>query len=254
VTVNLTVLSCAAGRSSGYLLQVDGRNLLIDCGPGTVRALPIALEQVDGVVVTHEHADHCLDLVAAAYALRFPAPQAKPIPLWVPHEMTGVLEQLDEIFGVPTLDDMRRPIATAFDVQPLPLDGTTAHQVLPEVTLTSYAAQHAVPSAALRFTTSDHVIAFSSDTGPTDEITHAAHHADLFVCEATYRDVVPADAEQHGHLTGGQAGELASQANAGRLLLTHFSSPSDTAHAQKDAALAYPGPIDLATPGFRCAL
>src|SRR5690349_18800645 len=50
--------------ASSYLLEVEGRRFLIDCGPGAVRRLieaKIPLTSVSHLFLTHLHYDHCVD-------------------------------------------------------------------------------------------------------------------------------------------------------------------------------------------------
>ena len=47
--LELTVLACEAGRSSGYLLRHGTTAILIDCGPGVIRALE---EHIDPASLT----------------------------------------------------------------------------------------------------------------------------------------------------------------------------------------------------------
>lgn len=253
MTMNLTVLTCDAGRTSGYLLEHDGRHVLVDCGPGVSDALQhhIDLDALDAIVITHAHADHCLDLMGLAYALRFPTPRTRPLPLYVPAEMTGLISALDSQFGVPTLPALRAPIAQGTDVHPLDLDDPTPIPLLEGLRLTVRPAQHAVPSAALRFDDGDSTVAFSSDTGLTDTIADTATDADLFVCEATYLTATPEELTGHGHLTPDQAGSIAEKAKARRLLLTHLSRPADGPEARDRAATRYAGPVDVAIRGGR---
>ena len=78
----------AGGACSGYLVEDGGTRLLVDCGNGVFGKLRAATDPfaLDGVVISHVHADHVLDLVPFAYALLFarggrPFP---PLPLHVP--------------------------------------------------------------------------------------------------------------------------------------------------------------------------
>ena len=62
---------------SGYALRAEpgGPVTLFDCGPGSVRSLgaaEIALDEVERVVLSHYHLDHCADLLALAFARRNP--------------------------------------------------------------------------------------------------------------------------------------------------------------------------------------
>jgi ribonuclease Z len=50
-----------------------------------------------------------------------------------------------------------------------------------------------------------------------------ARDVDVLLCESTYLHEDAALAQAYGHLTARQAGELAAEAGARRLVLTHFS-------------------------------
>ncbi|NED51696.1 MBL fold metallo-hydrolase, partial [Micromonospora aurantiaca] len=73
--------------------------------------------------------------------------------------------------------------------------------------------------------------------------------ADIFLCEAAASVRTPGAAETH--LTPAQAGDLAKQAAAEHLVLTHLRPWADTAAALHEARQSYDGPITLATPGLR---
>jgi ribonuclease BN (tRNA processing enzyme) len=254
----LTVLSSAAGRSSGYLVEAAGRRVLVDCGPGAVAALAShgGPEGLDAVVVTHAHADHCLDLMGMGYALRCPDPLDRRIPLLLPESMTVVARRFDDLFGVPTSPQMARPIAQSFTLRPLALARPEPIELFPGLSLEAFPAKHAVESAALRFTASGVVLTFSSDTTWTESVVAAASGASLFVCEATYLDADEATLERNGHLTARMAGRLARASGARRLLLSHLSYPTDAARALADAGEAYDGSgsIEVATPGLTVSI
>jgi ribonuclease BN (tRNA processing enzyme) len=247
--LTVTTLSSEAGRSSSYLVRWHGKGLLVDAGPGALRALDHhgGLSAVDGIVVSHGHADHCLDLTAIAYARRFPDPDPEPLPLWLPAGTVPVLEALDDIFGVPTLEAMRRPIAQSFEVIPLSTRVPTMIELWERLSLTPFPAKHAVPCAAIRLQTPAGTVVFSGDTGYHHPIIAAADSADAFFCEATYLHASAGELDGHGHLTAALAGRLASEATAHRLVLSHLSRLSDAPQAMADASRHYPcAPIDLA--------
>ena len=67
-------------------------------------------------------------------------------------------------------------------------------------------------------------LVFTGDTSPCPALTEAARNADLLVCEATYGDDQDAAlAQERGHMTFSQAGQLARDAEVRRLWLCHFS-------------------------------
>jgi len=61
------------------------------------------------------------------------------------------------------------------------------------------------------------------DTRPCPAALELARDADLLVCESTYLDEERELAREAGHMTATQAAELARDAGARRLVLTHFS-------------------------------
>lgn len=67
------------------------------------------------------------------------------------------------------------------------------------------------------------VFAFVMDTGWCDGALALADGADLLVCESTFLDADAGLAREYGHLTARQAGRIAREAGARRLVLTHFS-------------------------------
>jgi ribonuclease BN (tRNA processing enzyme) len=63
-------------------------------------------------------------------------------------------------------------------------------------------------------------MAYSGDSGPSDELTELARDADLFLCEATLLEPNP-EGGTRGHLAADEAKEAFEAAGAKRLLLTH---------------------------------
>jgi ribonuclease Z len=75
-------------------------------------------------------------------------------------------------------------------------------------------------------------VCITGDTGSArwDELVGAMHGADVIVSEATYLNEEVDLARQYGHLTARQAAELATDAGARYLILTHISRR----HREKD--------------------
>src|SRR5829696_8016387 len=100
-----SILPRAGYGSSAYALQpaTGERSTLFDCGPGTLRALGAAglgLADVERVVISHFHPDHCLDLLALAFARRNPA--LRPVPsleLVGPRGLGPWLERAGALYG-----------------------------------------------------------------------------------------------------------------------------------------------------------
>src|SRR5919206_560034 len=82
--------------------------------------------------------------------------------------------------------------------------------------------------------------ACSAYTAICDSLLRLAQDADAFLCEASYLD--GADNPPDIHLTGREAGQVATKAGVGRLLLTHLVSAWGSESSTLDAAVgAYAG-------------
>src|SRR4051794_40819346 len=77
--LHLSILGCdgtyagPGGACSGYLVETGTHRLWLDAGPGTLSRLQqhVTLTDVDALVITHEHPDHCGELPVLRNALRF---------------------------------------------------------------------------------------------------------------------------------------------------------------------------------------
>jgi len=67
-------------------------------------------------------------------------------------------------------------------------------------------------------------VVYTGDTRPVQSVVDAAEDADLLIHDATFAEAAADRAEQTGHSTAREAGELAAAAGAKRLALTHISS------------------------------
>jgi len=80
--------------------------------------------------------------------------------------------------------------------------------------------------------------AYCLDTAPCDGARRLAEGVDLLLHEATFTENLAERAAETGHSTARQAAETARDANAKRLLLTHFSARYDTTDAHVAEARA----------------
>jgi len=113
--VRLTVLGgCggwpAAGEAcSGYLVEHEGFWLLIDPGYAVLPQLLLYLtaEQVDAVLISHGHPDHCADLnpLLRARALQDRSAGAPPIPPLPIHSLPGATDAVLALDRPGMLDD-----------------------------------------------------------------------------------------------------------------------------------------------------
>ena len=245
--MRLTVLGCAGSfpgpesACSAYLVDADGFRLLIDFGSGSLSALQryASLDSVDAIMLTHLHCDHMLDACTYVVVRRYdPAGALPPVPVYAP---LGAAERIAAAYSseAEPVDD----VYTFYGLQP----GTFP---IGPFTVTVDRVNHPIETYGVRVEHGGHVLAYSSDTAPCEALLRLAQGADLFLCEASYLD--GADNPPDLHLTGSEAGEAATKADVGRLLLTHlvpaWASEASTVEA---ATAAFAGPVDVVRPGSR---
>lgn len=74
--MKLTVIGCqgaypdAGKATSGYLIEEGNTRVLLDCGSGVLTKIQerCPLSELDAVVISHYHPDHCADLGCLQYA------------------------------------------------------------------------------------------------------------------------------------------------------------------------------------------
>jgi ribonuclease BN (tRNA processing enzyme) len=245
--MRLTVLGCAGSfpgpesACSAYLVEADDFRLLIDFGSGSMSALQrySDMKNIDAIILTHLHSDHMLDACTYVVVRRYDPNGALPaIPVYAP---LGAAERISAAYSSDneSMDD----VYTFYGLQP----GTFP---IGPFTITVDRVNHPVETYGVRIEHGGRVIAYSSDTAPCEALLRLAAGADLFLCEASYLDGV--DNPPGLHLTGGEAGEAATKADVGRLLLTHLIPAWFSEASIVDAAsAAYAGPVEVVRPGAR---
>jgi ribonuclease BN (tRNA processing enzyme) len=246
--VRVTVLGssgafpAAGGAASGYLLEHEGFHLALDFGTGALSNLQryVATAELDAIVLSHEHMDHCLDL-HPLFVARFFVPEPLPsLPLWAPPGAFDRIAVLED-------DEGRQQMQGVYDVHEVEAGGEFevgpfrfATRLLP----------HWVPNSGMRITADGAVLAYTGDTGPSDEIEAIARDADLLIAEASWQDADLASGKQPFHLTARQSAQHATRAGARRTLLSHFWPGSDRNLSREQAAEAYDGELLLANEGL----
>ena len=245
----------AGGACSGYLIEDGDTAVVLDCGNGVFSKMRHYRDytKVDGVVISHLHADHFLDLVPFSYALTY-APRQQPVPVdrWpgtdcpaCPRLVTprGSRDTYRRVVGAWGNDDLIENAFKLEEYQPsdAPEIGSLrfSFQTVPHVTETF--------AIGVQSTNGSGRFVFGADSRPTDELVEFARGCDLLLVEATLPR--PERTGQRGHLTPREAGEHARKAGVKRVVLTHISDELDELWARNEAQDAFGGPVDVAREG-----
>lgn len=245
----------AGGACSGYLIQTEGVNVLLDCGNGVFAKLREHIDYVDldAVLISHLHADHWLDLVPYSYALTY-SPRQQPVPVHIwegtdnparPRLIAppGAIEMFRRVVGAWGNDDL---IENAFEITEY-APGETVD--LGELTATFEEVPHFMQTFAvdLKNKVRGGRITYGADCRPGDEIVEIARDTDLLFVEATLPR--PERTGIRGHMTPGEAGEHARHAGAKKVVLTHISDELGDDWAKTEAEETFQGPVEIAREG-----
>lgn len=250
--MKLTVIGCAGSYpgpdspASCYLLEAEHDSgegartwrILLDLGSGALGWLQRVVDplSLDAVLLSHLHADHCLDLCGFYVMRKYhpDGPQPK-LPVWGPEHTALRMAKaydLDEDPGMNEEFDFRVYAGALrigpFEVEPVPVD-------------------HPVEAYGLRVTCGGRTVAYTGDTGPCESLGRLAADADLLLAEASFRD---GDKNPDSiHMTGADCGRVAARSGARMLVITHVPPWFDPGQMLVEARAVWDGPVQLARQG-----
>lgn len=231
---------------AGYALRPrpGAKVTLFDCGPGSLRMLAnvgIDLLEIERVVLSHFHVDHCLDLFALSFARHNPGLQpVPPLEIVGPVGLAKLIDRAEGSLARWAKGPNAELVELAADAR------GRAELARPEMRLACVANGHTSDSVSWRVDLAGGAsLAYSGDTPFEPRVAELARDVDLFVVECSHPDGrgVP------GHLTPTSAAELARLSRCRRLVLTHFYPQVEPTDARAIAAGIYGGPIELAHDG-----
>jgi ribonuclease Z len=256
------------------LMRRGGDRLLFDCGEGTQRQLmrSVGLTDVGCVFITHFHADHWLGLpgMLKSFALR---EREQPLAIYGPPGLQRMMEATYFIYGrlpyelrVTELDSADDVTFDGYTVAPVRVSHRTNNaygyaivedprpgHLDPELAerlgvkpgpdfgrLTRGETVAGVsPEQVMGPSREGRKIVISGDTSPCEMLAIVSHEADLLVHEATFAEEERERARQTGHSTARQAAQVALDAQARLLALTHISSRYPGGDLRDDARAVF---------------
>lgn len=253
--MKLTVLGGASAAPnarqgcSGYLLEADGRQLVLDLGPGTLLELKAHadLRRLDAVILSHLHIDHCLDLFALFWALctdmpRLPGPTPVHLPPGGAQFVRGVIDALAP-------EGVR--FAAIEQVFKLAEYDPDSELQIGGLRVTFAPTSHYIPCWAIRVEDGEgRACVYTGDTGPDADLRHFVAGAQTLVAEAMLLETSRYGDGFRGSSTAAEAAALARDASAEALIITHISEERGRVAALRQAAESFTGCLEIAMPGL----
>lgn len=255
----LTVLGgSAAGVGTGqgcagYLVENGTSSVVLDLGPNTLLELRkhIEMRSLDGIVISHLHMDHMLDLLAMRFALGYaPVPYTRRLPLWLPPGGLVFFARAADVFAWE--GDNATFFSSIFDMHEYDPD---QELTLGEFTIRFHRTEHSVPCWAMRVRSTDdpnNDLVYTADTANTHTLESFAHGAKVLLSESTLPETPPpGTVRPHPHSSAEEAADLAISANAETLVLTHIWEEDNPDHSLELAKARFTREVVLAKPGVK---
>lgn len=230
----VTVLGCdgsypgRGGACSGYLVEGGGTRVWLDTGNGTMAHLQqhCRPDDVDAIVITHEHPDHWADLEGFYVWARY-AGDRRGVPVYTTRGVTTATQHPDM---APWLD-----WRVVGDGDAVTIGG---------LSLRFSRTDHGPETLAVRVEGEGRVLGYSADSGPGWSLAALGPGLDLALCEATF--LSDQEGKVPGHMSARQAGASARAAGARRLVLTHLWPSLDPAAAAVEGSDAFGAVVSVA--------
>jgi ribonuclease BN (tRNA processing enzyme) len=251
-SVELIILGSGTGipsltrGSPGFLVKTENQSILLDGGSGTLARMlqaGVTYKDLDAVLYTHIHPDHCADLVPLIFAGKYQEdPREKDLIIVGGMGFRAYFEGLRWVHGKLIEPDTFR-IHTR--------DVRTDELTIGDLHLATLPLEHAPESVGYRLTSSrGRTLVYSGDTDYCLNIVELARGTDLLLLECSF----PEGQKVKGHLTPALAGRIAHEAGCKRLVLTHFYPPCDHADIKRDCQNDFAGEVLLAADTMRIAV
>ncbi|RUU45098.1 MBL fold metallo-hydrolase [Mesorhizobium sp. M6A.T.Ce.TU.002.03.1.1] len=256
---------------SSSLLEIGGRNIVVDCGLGVTRGLADAgssLKTLDLIFITHLHSDHVLELGPLIHTA-WTAGLATPVTVFGPpgtgHYWQRFCQAMEFDIEIRIVDEGRPNIADIVSIVEFG-EGRVMEERGLKVSALRVDHPPVTDCFALRFEHAGQSVVFSADTAFFPPLADFARGAAILVHEAMLEEGIErlvartgngARLREHllaSHSFAEEAGRIASDAGVKRLVLNHLIPADDPEIGEADWVAAvrktWAGDLTIARDGL----
>ncbi|MFA7253347.1 MAG: ribonuclease Z [Patescibacteria group bacterium] len=218
--MKITILGSGSFISSldhfgpGYLIEINGKKILIDAGQGTMiqlLKLGVKFEEIDYILLTHFHADHVADLA--------------PLLLWrkIARRQNIGLDKTIRIYGPEGTENFIGALFKNFnDIGGdwYEASSTSGEMEIEGIKIEPFYVIHKdLKALAYRMKFGNKVLVFSGDSAECEGIWEASKNADVFIVDAS----LPNGIKNNIHLNSEQIGNICQENNVKKVILSHLT-------------------------------
>jgi ribonuclease BN (tRNA processing enzyme) len=207
----------AGGRhQAGYLVEQPGGWFLLDCGVTTLMAMKRFgrdVNALDTIFISHLHGDHFVGIPFFLLEFHYEQERKRPLRIAGP---PGTEERIRMLLRATFKEFSGERLRFALEFSEMTPDSPISCGAL---RIEPFRVPHQVTEISLGFVVqvAGRRIAYSGDTGWTEELITRSHAADLFICECCYFET-----RLPFHLDYPRLAENRQRFTAKRMILTHL--------------------------------
>ena len=247
--IRLTVIGAGPAYSNRpdsagacYLLQADGEAMALDIGHGSFPGLVGRIEpsRLHGIVISHLHPDHFIDLVPLRHYLRYQRKPPERVRVVAPRALS---ERLDGLHGSQGF------CSAALDVEAL----SPGILAVGPFTVEARRVTHDGESYGFRVSLGDGAgLVYSGDCAVAEDLRPLVRPGDTLLSEASFGPG-PVEPDAH-HMDATMVGDLAAATRPSEVLLTHLLMGYDRGATIAAVRSRFAGRVELVDPGFEAEI
>jgi len=243
--IELTVLGnygpypTAKSACSGYLINGEGFQIMMDCGNGAFSKFQKYgdIIKLNVLIITHLHEDHYSDIFCIRHALRYQLEQGmrqEPLYLYLPEGPTEIVEMI-KLWDEFVVISLEEAVNIINDFNLFKLD--------------FFKVQHQLPAYGVHFEAEGkRLLTYTGDTGWYPELQTECANTKFLLAEASLQEYQVAERGAF-HMSARQAGKLAQDCGAENLILTHFFPEYNLHQFQREAESMFDGTTYVSASG-----